>query len=105
MDSAVVNSFLDRFIAMADTGFGLIQGDVNYVVNALIVISIVLAGAQWALAQESALAPFFRKVLFVGLFAFLINNWNALAGAINQSGAALGLKAGGSGLSLSDLHN
>lgn len=105
MDPAAVNSFLDRFIAVADAGFGLIEGDVGYVLNALIVISIALAGAQWALAQEAPIAPFFRKVLFIGFFAFLINNWNALATAINRSGAMLGLKAGGGALSLPDLHN
>ncbi len=105
MEPASVNSFLDRFIAMIDQGFGLIEGDVGYVLNALIVISITLAGAQWALAQEAPVAPFFRKVLFVGFFAFLINNWNALATAINRSGAMLGLKAGGDGLSMADLHN
>lgn len=105
MDPTAINSFLDQFLAVASTGFGLIQGDVNYVLNALIVISITLAGAQWALAGEAPMAPFFRKVLFVGLFAFLINNWNSLATAIAQSGAALGLKAGGGSLSLADLHN
>ncbi len=105
MDPTSVNSFLDQFLAVADTGFGLIQGDVNYVLNALIVISITLAGAQWALAGEAPMAPFFRKVLFVGLFAFLVNNWNYLASAIVQSGAQLGLQAGGGGLSMADLHN
>jgi len=105
MDPTSVNSFLDQFLAVADSGFGLIQGDVSYVLNALIVISITLAGAQWALAGEAPMAPFFRKVLFVGLFAFLINNWDDLATAIAQSGAMLGLKAGGGGLSMADLHN
>lgn len=105
MDPAAINTFLDQFIGIIDSGFGLIQGDVSFVLNALIVISITLAGAQWALAQEAPMAPFFRKVLFVGLFAFLINNWNALATAINQSGAMLGLRAGGGSLSLPDLHN
>ncbi|PZO48606.1 MAG: hypothetical protein DCF16_16065 [Alphaproteobacteria bacterium] len=105
MDPAAVNAFLDQFLAVADTGFGLIQGDVSYVLNALIVISIVLAGVQWALAQEAPMAPFFRKVLFVGLFAWLINNWNVLATAINQSGAMLGLKAGGGAMTLAELHN
>ncbi|HRK64589.1 MAG TPA: type IV secretion system protein, partial [Terricaulis sp.] len=100
-----VNSFLDRFLGLADRGFGLIQGDVAFVLNALIVISVTLAGAMWALKAEAPIAPFFRKVLFVGLFAFLVNNWNAIAGAINQSGAALGLKAGGSGMSLAQLHD
>ena len=105
MDPNAINSFLDQFLALADTGFGLIRGDVTYVLNALIVISIVLAGAQWALAAEAPLAPFFRKVLFIGFFAFLINNWQFLATAINQSGALLGLRAGGSSLTLADLHN
>jgi type IV secretion system protein TrbL len=105
MDPTLVNSFLDQFLTIADSGFGLIRGDVTFVLNALIVISITLAGAQWALAGEAPLAPFFRKVLFVGLFAFLINNWPALTTAIAGSGAQLGLAAGGSGLSMADLHN
>lgn len=105
MDTGSVNSFLDRFLGLADRGFGLIQGDVAFVLNALIVISVTLAGAMWALKAEAPIAPFFRKVLFVGLFAFLVNNWNRVAGAINQSGAALGLKAGGSGMSLAQLHD
>jgi hypothetical protein len=105
MDPATVNTFLDRFLAVADSGFGLIAGDISYVLNALIIISITLAGAQWALAQEAPMAAFFRKVLFVGFFAFLINNWDALSTAINQSGAMLGLKAGGDGMSMTDLHN
>ncbi len=105
MDATIVNSFLDQFLQIIDSGFGLIQGDVAYVLNALIVISITLAGMQWALAQEAPMAPFFRKVLFVGFFAFLINNWNLIAGTINQSGAMLGLQAGGSTLTLADLHN
>src|SRR5688572_8357621 len=105
MNTGSVNSFLDRFLGLADRGFGLIHGDVAFVLNALIVISVTLAGAMWALKAEAPMAPFFRKVLFVGLFAYLVNNWNAVAGAINQSGAALGLKAGGSGMSLADLHD
>jgi type IV secretion system protein TrbL len=105
MDPSTVNSFLDRFLAVADSGFGLIQGDVHAVLNGLIVISITLAGLQWALAGEAPVAPFFRKVLFVGFFAFLINNFDHLTTIINQSGAELGLKAGGGTLSLADLHN
>jgi type IV secretion system protein TrbL len=105
VDATSVNSFLDQFLAVADSGFGLIQGDVTYVLNALIVISITLAGAQWALAGEAPMAAFFRKVLFVGLFAFLVNNWLMLSTVIVRSGAELGLNAGGGGLSMADLHN
>ncbi len=105
MDATNLNSFLDQFLAIANSGFGLIQGDVTYVLNALIAISITLAGAQWALAGEAPMAPFFRKVLFVGLFAFLVNNWNYLATAIVQSGAQLGLQAGGGAMTMAELHN
>jgi type IV secretion system protein TrbL len=105
MNGAGLNSFLDRFLGLADQGFGLIAGDVSFVLNALIVISVTLAGSMWALKGEAPIAPFFRKVLFVGIFAFLVNNWNEIAGAINQSGAALGLRAGGSGMSLAELHD
>ena len=105
MNTGSVNTFLDRFLGLADRGFGLIQGDVSFVLNALIVISVTLAGVMWALKGEAPIAPFFRKVLFVGLFAFLVNNWNFIAGAINQSGALMGLKAGGSGMTLAELHD
>lgn len=105
MEPASINTFLDQFLAVADTGFGLVRGDVGFVLNALIVVSIALAGAQWALSDQAPAAPLFRKVLFVGFFAFLINNWPFLSMAIAQSGAMLGLKAGGGGLSLEDLHN
>jgi type IV secretion system protein TrbL len=105
MPTDFITRFLDQFIRIIDTGFGLIEGDVGFVLNALIVISVTLAGVQWALSAEAPMAPFFRKVLFVGLFAFLIHNWSALAGALNQSGALLGLRAGGGGLALAELHN
>ena len=46
MEPQTLNSFLDRFLAVADSGFGLIAGDIAFVLNALIIISITLAGAQ-----------------------------------------------------------
>lgn len=105
MDTSSVNSFLSQFLAVADSGFGLIQGDVNFVLNALIVISIVLAGTQWALGHDNPVAPMFRKVLFIGLFAWLVNNWDMLSTVIHRSGAMLGLQAGGGALTMADLHN
>jgi len=105
MDTSSVNSFLSQFLAVADSGFGLIQGDVNFVLNALIVISIVLTGTQWALGHDNPVAPMFRKVLFIGFFAFLVNNWDMLSTVIHRSGAMLGLQAGGGSLTMADLHN
>ncbi len=105
MDPSNVNSFLDQFLAVASSGFGLIQGDVGYVLNVLIVISIVLAGLQWALGQDNPVTPMFRKVLFIGFFVFLLNNWDLLTTVIHRSGAMLGLQAGGGAMTMADLHN
>ena len=71
MDPTTINSFLYQFILVIDSGFGLIQGDVAYVLNALIVISVTLAGVQWVLAQEAPLGAFFRKN---GLYTIV--RWN-----------------------------
>jgi type IV secretion system protein TrbL len=105
MDPTSVNSFLDQFIATADAGFGAISGDINYVLNALIIISVTLSFMQWALAGEAPMAPLFRKILYVGFFAWLVNNWASLSTIIHRSGAMLGIQAGGGGLTLADLHN
>ncbi len=43
-----------------------------------------------------------KKTLFVGVFAYLISNWNNLARIIFESFSGLGLKAAGSSLSAAD---
>lgn len=105
METAAINSALDRFLGLTDQGFGLIQSDVGFVLNCLVALSITLAGVHWALKGEAPIAPLFQKVLFIGFFSFLVQNWNEIAGAINASGAMLGLRAGGSSLSLAELHD
>ena len=47
------------------------------------------------------MARLVKKTLFVGVFAYLIGNWNSLAQIIFESFSGLGLKASGSGLSAS----
>jgi type IV secretion system protein TrbL len=43
-----------------------------------------------------------QEDLFVGVFAYLIGNWNSLARVVFESFAGLGLKASGTGLSSAD---
>jgi len=56
----------------------------------------------WAAGEDEVIQAFAKKVLYVGFFAFILNNWNSLAQAIFKSFAALGLKATGSSLSYAD---
>jgi type IV secretion system protein TrbL len=101
--TGVIDQFLETFSRYIDSGFGLLGGEVGYLATTLAAIDITLAGLFWAWgADEDILARLIRKTLFVGVFAFLIGNWNSLARIIFESFAGLGLKASGTGLSSAD---
>jgi type IV secretion system protein TrbL len=96
----VIDRFLEVFTSYIDSGFGLLGGEVAFLSTTLGAIDIVLAGLFWALApDEDVIARLIRKTLYVGFFALLIGNFNALAKIVFESFAGLGLKAAGAGLS------
>jgi type IV secretion system protein TrbL len=100
MNTGVIDRFLETFTRYIDSGFGLLGGDIGFLTSTLIVIDITLAGLFWAWgADEDVLARLIKKALYIGFFAFIIGNFNKLAGIVFQSFSGLGLKAGGSSLS------
>jgi len=104
-DVTVIDRFLDTFSRYIDSGFGLLQGEVAFLTATLIVIDMTLAGLFWAMGHasgqgEDVMAKLIRKVLYVGAFAYIIGNFNALAGIVFRSFAGLGLTASGSTLSM-----
>ena len=101
--TAIIDQFLETFTRYIDSGFGLLGGEVGYLATTLAAIDITLAGLFWSWSpDEDILARLVKKVLFVGVFAFLIGNWNSLARVIFDSFAGLGLKASGTALSSAD---
>ena len=101
--TGVIDRFLGVFTQYIDSGFGLLQGEVKWLAATLIVIDLVLAALFWALSpDEDIIARLVKKTLFIGVFAFIINNWTSLAKIIFESFAGLGLKASGTGLSEAD---
>ncbi|WP_144445725.1 P-type conjugative transfer protein TrbL, partial [Inquilinus limosus] len=95
----VIDRFLEVFTRYIDSGFGLLRGEVTFLSSTLIAIDITLAGLFWAMAaDEDVLARLIRKTLYIGLFAFLIGNFNSLARIVFESFAGLGLKAAGSSI-------
>ena len=78
--TGIIDQFLETFTRYIDSGFGLLGGEVGYLATTLAAIDVTLAGLFWAWgADEDILARLVRKTLFVGVFAFLISNWNSLA--------------------------
>ncbi|WP_291075428.1 P-type conjugative transfer protein TrbL [Hyphomonas sp.] len=100
----VIDTFLATFIRYIDSGFGLLAGDVAYLSTTLIAIDITLAGLFWALAQNTdVIAGLLKRVLYVGVFAFIIGNFSVLANIIFESFAELGVTAGGGAMTPGDL--
>ncbi len=100
----VVDHFLQTFITYIDSGFGFLQGDVKALTTILIGIDITLAGLFWVFEGEAnVLARLIKKVLYVGAFAFIINNFSVLSGYIFKSFATLGLNATNTGMTASNL--
>ncbi len=100
---SVIDRFTDVFSRYIDTGFGLLHGEVAFLTATLIVIDMTLAGLFWALNREEVIAKLIYKTLYVGTFAYIITNFNALSGIVFRSFAGLGLTATGSGLTQAQL--
>jgi type IV secretion system protein TrbL len=102
--TSVIDNFLGTFTQYIDSGFGLVQGDVHWLAGILIAIDITLAGLFWAMApDEDVIARLIKKTLYIGVFAFILGNFNNLAQIVFNSFAGLGLKAGGGTLTQAQL--
>lgn len=102
--TGVIDRFLEVFTRYIDSGFGLLGGEVAFIAMTLIVIDVTLAALFWSWgADNDIIARLIKKTLFVGLFAYIIGNWNALARIVFESFAGLGLRASGTGFTTGDL--
>ena len=102
--TGVIDNFLGIFTSYIDSGFGLLGGEVAFIATTLIVIDVTLAALFWAWgADDDILARLVKKTIFVGVFAYIIGNWNSLARIVFESFAGLGLMASGTGFSAADL--
>jgi len=100
-DVSVIDHFLNIFSRYIDSGFGLLRGEVAFLTATLVAIDMTLAGLFWAMSHASGggddiMGKLIKKVLYVGAFAYIIGNFNLLAGIVFRSFAGLGLVASGS---------
>ncbi|MEM8758758.1 MAG: P-type conjugative transfer protein TrbL, partial [Pseudomonadota bacterium] len=101
--TGIIDRFLQVFTSYIDSGFGLLGGEVAFLATTLIVIDVTLAALFWAWgADDDILARLVKKTIFVGLFAYIIGNWNTLARIVFESFAGLGLQAGGGGVTAAE---
>ncbi|MBJ7499074.1 MAG: P-type conjugative transfer protein TrbL [Sphingopyxis sp.] len=102
-DTGVIDQFLSVFSTYIDSGFGLLGGEVGFLSSTLIVIDVTIAALFWAWGtDEDVLQRLIRKTLYIGVFAFIIGNFAALAAILLESFAGLGLKASGTAMAIGD---
>ncbi len=92
-----INLILNQYLQTINTAFGLIKGHVVWLLNVLIILNIVLSAVFWALSDDQVMAKLARKIVYIGFFAWLVQNWQSLTDTIAQSFMYLGFEAGGVG--------
>ncbi|UUL82590.1 P-type conjugative transfer protein TrbL [Sphingomonas qomolangmaensis] len=103
-DLNVIDRFMADFIRYIDSGFGLLGADVGFLTSVLIGIDITLAGLFWAMGgEDDIIGRFLKKILYIGVFALILNRFEALSDIIFRSFAQAGLTAGGGTLAADDL--
>ncbi|WP_226636469.1 P-type conjugative transfer protein TrbL [Novosphingobium profundi] len=103
-DLNIIDQFLSAFTRYIDSGFGLLGSDVQFLTATLVGIDVTLAALFWTLGgDDNVLGRFVRKILFVGAFAYIINNFQSLSEVIFASFAQAGVTAGGGTISAQDL--
>ncbi len=100
--TGVIDQFLEVFTRYIDSGFGLLGNEVAFIAATLIVIDRDAGGPvlERGAPDDDVMARLVKKTLFVGVFAYLIGNWNNLGPhRCSTAVAGLGLQASGTGMS------
>lgn len=101
----IITDIFQRFDDQISSGFGLIQGDVNWLLGSLIIINIVLSAMFWAFSEDEVIAQIARKVLFIGAIVWIVQNWPMLTDILSRTFIALGIKASGTPIGSPDALN
>ncbi|MDD3444664.1 MAG: P-type conjugative transfer protein TrbL, partial [Zavarzinia sp.] len=99
-DFSIISDFYNAFIGVINGGFVSIQPDVNYLMSAMIVITIIMAAITtfvWG-DVETVTKGLFLKIPLIGFFSYLVENWETVTGTIVSSFDTIGLKGGGATL-------
>lgn len=106
VNSGVSNDLMTVFSDTVTAGFASVAGAVNALFALMIVLVVALTGIYWALSENrAALSSAFSKILLIGFFAYLINDWQALSETLYSGFIELGLMAGGGSMSAADFLN
>ncbi|AMS29728.1 MAG TPA: P-type conjugative transfer protein TrbL [Hyphomonadaceae bacterium] len=106
VSSETANDLMSVFSNTVTAGFASLVGPVNGIFGLMIALVVALTGIQWAVSSNrDALAGAFSKILLIGAFAYIINDWQGLSETIFAGFMAIGLQAGGGAIGAGDFLN
>lgn len=106
VSSETANDLMSVFSNTVTAGFASLVGPVNGIFGLMIALVVALTGIQWAVSSNrDALAGAFSKILLIGTFAYIINDWQALSETIFAGFMQIGLQAGGGAIGAGDFLN
>jgi type IV secretion system protein TrbL len=106
VSSETTNDLMMVFSNTVTAGFANLVGPVNGIFGLMIALVVAMTGIQWAVSSNrDALAGAFSKILLIGAFAYIINDWQGLSETIFAGFLELGLTAGGGTISSADFLN
>jgi type IV secretion system protein TrbL len=106
VSSETANDLMSVFSNNVTAGFAALAGPVNGIFGLMIALVVALTGIQWAVSSNrDALASAFSKILLIGAFAYIINDWQGLSETIFAGFMQIGLQAGGGAIGAGDFLN
>jgi type IV secretion system protein TrbL len=98
---SIIDNFLNHFLTALSAGYANIQPEVNYFLGVMIILTIALTALfSWAWGEfDAVIRGLISRILIIGFVGYLATHWQFLTGVVANSFTALGLQAGGSGMS------
>lgn len=84
---------LDQYQGAINSAYGNLAVDINWLLWAMITFNITLASFQWMFSEDNIAPHLLRKLLFLGFFVWMVNNWAMLTNALMNTMMILGMKA------------
>jgi type IV secretion system protein TrbL len=96
LDTSIMTHTLEKILGIFEVGAGTLGAGGAGLLSVLITIEIVWGGIMWSfLDANGAFRQFLRKIVLVGIFAFIVLNWTTVANTILDGFVWAGAEVGG----------
>lgn len=97
MNPGILTQTLNNFLTAFGAGWSNLQPAITWLTGALLGIEIVMLGLWWALGGGEQIVGVMKKVLYLGVWMWIVQSFPALSNAFVQSLIQAGQIAGGGG--------